>query len=612
MKTTKKINDCSSWLFIFLLTLSPVISAQTKKVACIGNSITEGYGLSFPQQHSYPAVLQIFLGNEDFEIRNYGVGARSMMHNADIPYWNTNQYQEALAWKPDIVIIKLGTNDAKPGNWNTHKSEFKGDYIEFVHSFQSLSSEPQVYVCYPTPIFPKSSYADPNVITNEIIPVIGEVAVETGSTVIDLHTPLEDKGYLFDDGLHPNALGARYLAYYVADAISPAFVEDISIVTAVTPVKTEADLKAMLAMNDNPFAYILENDIVVTESWTSGNIPLIFRGVLDGNGYVISGLNINDPNTDQIGLVQQLTNGTIKNLGIETASINGNANVGGFAGKIMGGTVENCYISNSYVEGRDHVGSLAGQIESGDNGGGLIQNCYATATVYSRGYQGGGLVGTSSGNPSGRIANCYFSGILGVKNPNRAGGIMALKYNDSALTIENCVNLATEVNCGSIYRIASIGGRPNAVFTNNYALDNLTYTDTGSLNVTVENGTDVTAERAKEKSFYETNLRWDFADTWNINEENTYPVLKVFKANNLSSIQPVNPVDLYRIGILNNTLQITNLPEKAWISLYNIAGQLLSKTTASGNYSCHLPAKGLYMVVMETAGNKLVVKIINK
>ncbi len=328
-------------------------------------------------------------------------------------------------------------------------------------------------------------------------------------------------------------------------------------------IKTEADFKAMASEQNNGNNYTLMNDITLSGELKAGNLVNIFSGTFNGNGHVIRGLNINDSSTEQIGLFRHLS-GTIKNLGLENASINGNANVGGFAGKVQGGTIENCYIANSYIEGRDHVGSLAGQLERGDAGG-LIQNCYSTSTVYSREFQGGGLVGTSAGSdPSGKIANCYFSGSLTVKNANRAGGIMALKDNDAGLVIENCVNLAEVVNCGARYRIASINGRQNATFSNNYALAGLTYTDTQSANAAAENGTDVTADKAKTKSFYQNDLGWNFDTVWEMLGDG-YPVLKMQKkpvhvqltgVKDIYALQTGNTIDLNEIKSLRG-LSIT-------------------------------------------------------
>ena len=53
-------------LFILLLLLFPLMllaqkEAKPIKVACVGNSITEGFALAHPETESYPAVLQRLL-----------------------------------------------------------------------------------------------------------------------------------------------------------------------------------------------------------------------------------------------------------------------------------------------------------------------------------------------------------------------------------------------------------------------------------------------------------------------------------------------------------------------------------------------------------------------
>ncbi|MBO5015861.1 MAG: alpha/beta hydrolase fold domain-containing protein, partial [Bacteroidaceae bacterium] len=86
------------------------------RVACIGNSITDGSGIDMASQHGYPAILQQKLG-KDYWVKNFGVSGRTMLNKGDRPYMNELAWRDALAFQPDIVIIKLGTNDSKPQNW---------------------------------------------------------------------------------------------------------------------------------------------------------------------------------------------------------------------------------------------------------------------------------------------------------------------------------------------------------------------------------------------------------------------------------------------------------------------------------------------------------------
>jgi len=105
--------------------MAPINSAAYKapvRVACIGDSITEGVGGGVKPATSWPAQLQGLLG-ASWQVGNFGVSGRTLLKQGDLPYWNDKAYQNALGFKPDVVIIMLGTNDTKPQNWK-HEAEF--------------------------------------------------------------------------------------------------------------------------------------------------------------------------------------------------------------------------------------------------------------------------------------------------------------------------------------------------------------------------------------------------------------------------------------------------------------------------------------------------------
>lgn len=85
---------CLAVLVAALFVCFPALAI--KKIACVGASITEGVGTEPRSQKSFPAQLQTLLGNE-YTIYNYGVSGTTLIRKGDRPYWNTKQYQEALA-----------------------------------------------------------------------------------------------------------------------------------------------------------------------------------------------------------------------------------------------------------------------------------------------------------------------------------------------------------------------------------------------------------------------------------------------------------------------------------------------------------------------------------
>ena len=133
------------------------------RVACVGNSITDGHGIDMATQYGYPALLQKKLGN-GYWVKNFGVSGRTMLNKGDLPYMNELAWEDAQAFKPDVVIIKLGTNDSKPQNWQ-YGSEFRQDLEQMIFSLRpdlktpakkskkkaknAAPAKPQIFLCTP-------------------------------------------------------------------------------------------------------------------------------------------------------------------------------------------------------------------------------------------------------------------------------------------------------------------------------------------------------------------------------------------------------------------------------------------------------------------------------
>ena len=205
-------------LFATALHIASVQASERIRVACVGNSITYGAYIENREQNSYPAQLQRLMGPL-YDVRNFGVNGQTTLRKGDYPYMSCSAYQEALQFNPDIVIIKLGTNDSKPHNW-VYKDDFRTDMKDLIHSFKALSSKPRIYLCLPVPAWALSSGIDGKALTDEIIPAIREVAQEEELPIIDLYSALEPYyPALFPDKCHPNAEGAGVMARHICKTI---------------------------------------------------------------------------------------------------------------------------------------------------------------------------------------------------------------------------------------------------------------------------------------------------------------------------------------------------------------------------------------------------------
>ena len=198
-----------------LVVLSIVIgfgnAAAQIKLACIGNSITYGYGLSDTTKR-YPARLQVLLGAASYTVRNEGVNTTTMLKNGNLPYWTNGKLADVVAFQPAVVTIMLGTNDTKAVNWDSYGVYFKRDYEAFIDTLNTLASKPKIFLALPAPIFTNTFGIRDSILTNYIIPIIKEIGARRGLWIIDANTPLKSFGAYFSDGVHPNAAGADTIA----------------------------------------------------------------------------------------------------------------------------------------------------------------------------------------------------------------------------------------------------------------------------------------------------------------------------------------------------------------------------------------------------------------
>ncbi len=180
------------------------------KVACVGNSITYGFGIKYRDSLSYPAQLQRMMGDK-FDVRNFGVSGRTLLKKGDHPYWEEKAFVQVQKWDPNIIILMLGTNDTKPWNWK-YGDEFATDYKELLEVLKNLPSHPQIWAALPVPVFKKNKYQIRDSIIKIEIPVIRRVARKEQVHILNLNKALRPYGKDFFDGVHPDKAGAYHLA----------------------------------------------------------------------------------------------------------------------------------------------------------------------------------------------------------------------------------------------------------------------------------------------------------------------------------------------------------------------------------------------------------------
>jgi acyl-CoA thioesterase I len=203
-------------IFNYVIIMVLLLASCTRediKIACVGDSITEGAGLAYQNKTAYPTRLDSILG-PGFAVMNFGRSGTTLLKKADFPYWTCKEFYDVFEYQPDIIIIKLGSNDSKPFNWNA--DNFARDYQALIDTFNTIASRPSIFLCLPVPVYKTAWGINDSTVTEGVIPIIKKVAGKNHLPVIDLYHSMKNQPENFPDGVHPNENGALAMADIVA------------------------------------------------------------------------------------------------------------------------------------------------------------------------------------------------------------------------------------------------------------------------------------------------------------------------------------------------------------------------------------------------------------
>jgi len=304
-------------LLATLLCLSTLSWGQKKniKVACVGNSITYGLGLENREQDAYPAVLQKALG-KNYIVENFGKSGATLLSKGHHPYIQQPEYQQAIAFAADIVVIHLGINDTDPRNWPNYRDDFVADYLRLIAAFRNANPQTRILIALMTPI----GHQHPRFESGtrdwhaEIQQAIQKVAREANAQLIDFYTPLHPYPQFLPDAVHPNAEGAAILAKVVYSAItgnygglqiSPIYTDNMVLqhgiplsISGIANTGTKIQLKIGHQQREaiadlNGRWKVLLDPLKAKETYTlsiiAGKEKLFFKNIIAGEVWLCSG-----------------------------------------------------------------------------------------------------------------------------------------------------------------------------------------------------------------------------------------------------------------------------------------------------------------------------------
>lgn len=261
------------------------------------------------------------------------------------------------------------------------------------------------------------------------------------------------------------------------------------------PIMTEAQLREYLG---NQQAYASEvaklgADITLTGTWT----PVELTGTLDGQGHVISGLNV--VASDDAGMFSSLSeDATLKNLTVEgtisleatkhpaqaglvanlygtmykvqskvsvTASSGiGACYVGGLVGQLSEGSLIECEnhggLTLKQTKGKGYAGGAVGVIYPA----GLVDKCVNTGTIVSESSEADGIGGLTGLQQGGDVKGCTNQGKLEVKAGRyscHVGGVVGTLYNytSKVAKVDQCINKGEfEISAPSMQAVGGVVG----------------------------------------------------------------------------------------------------------------------------------------------------------
>ena len=213
---------------------------------------------------------------------------------------------------------------------------------------------------------------------------------------------------------------------------------------------------------------LMSNIDLANKEWTPiGNSNNKFQGTFDGQNFPISNLNVGESTLSNVGLFGFTTDGSIKNVHVHNADVDGRLNVGVIAGTPYTSTYENIKVTGDVtVDGMAYVGGLFGKNVYANVNNltvDVTEESYVNANSVENGvayrtYVGGvmGFVGEGS-----HVISNVTSNIDVLGSTIDVGGITGIAHYGN--TFENCVSsgdvtIYSYEDEGDQYEIGGIAG----------------------------------------------------------------------------------------------------------------------------------------------------------
>lgn len=298
-----------------------------------------------------------------------------------------------------------------------------------------------------------------------------------------------------------------------------------------------------------------------------------FSGVFDGNGHTISGLYINRPDEDNVGLFRSTYNEnysdlTIKDLHLKKVNITGKNYVGSVIGYAYGASsskkikLYNLSVESGIVNGNNYVGGVIGYLFAGSNINfdgkrHVFNRLYNAATITANDYAGGiiGLVSNLQYYGAKVPIEIYDIENLGtVISDNDAGGLFGhvKMQEDNSITVGNVINMGRVLGNNSYAITPAIDSKSFGSLT----LENIYYINdkgfVGNDKITANNVLRKSISELKNENNYTS---WnEFVPRWSLKTINNISRIPILSDVHFQYTEDIDDIQLF----INSTIDIKN------------------------------------------------------
>ena len=204
---------------------------------------------------------------------------------------------------------------------------------------------------------------------------------------------------------------------------------------------------------------ICEEEIYGASEW----IEFPFTGILDGAGYNISNLQINDsPENRNLGFIAYSYNATIQNINLVDINVGCYYKNAGLVNFQYGGTISNSSVTGNFFNTGLTANNIGGLVNSST---GIIEDSYA---VVNMNFENCAWVGGLVNNASGTINNSYSLGNITCELGQNMGGLVATL--EEGAIINNSHSSLNIFSPAGLEDFGGLVGKSNGIISESYAI----------------------------------------------------------------------------------------------------------------------------------------------